>query len=126
MEGTLARGDSDATPLKGLQGKILLYVGGRSHQLSHLRKLTEERGAKFLHHDGGLEETSDLLPSLAARADAVLFPIDCVSHGAVTIIKRVCRHSEKPYLPLRSSGLTSFVAALGAVAQIENAELEKA
>ncbi len=117
MEGSWATEQKSEAPPEGLGGKTFLYVGGRAHHISNLRRLAEERGAKFLHHDGGMEEASDLLSSLAARADAVFFPIDCVSHGAVTIIKRVCRHSEKPYLPLRSSGLTSFMAALGAVAQ---------
>jgi hypothetical protein len=119
VEGSWASEPANAPASEGLRGKILLYVGGRSHHISNLRRLTEERGAKFLHHDGGVEEASDLLSSLAARADAIFFPIDCVSHGAVAIIKRVCRQTEKPYLPLRSSGLTSFAAALGAVARSE-------
>src|SRR5262249_18993698 len=99
-------------PEASLNGKTLLYVGGRAHHISQLRRLAEERGAKLLHHDGGIEESSDVLPSLASKADAILFPVDCVSHAAVGIIKRICRHAQKPYIPLRSSGLGSFVAAL--------------
>ena len=42
--------------------------------------------------------------------------MDCVSHGAVAVIKRVSRHATEPYVPLRSSGLSSFAAALEAMA----------
>ena len=40
-------------------------------------------------------------------------PVDCVSHNAVAVVKRVYRHIGKPYVASRSSGLTSFAAALG-------------
>jgi hypothetical protein len=95
-----------------LAGTTLLYVGGRTHQLPQLRMLAEQRGATLLHHDGGIDDRSGLLASQVARADLVLFPVDCVSHNAVAIVKRISRQIGKPYLALRSSGLTSFVVAL--------------
>jgi hypothetical protein len=109
---------------ESLKGKTLLYVGGRSNHVSQLRRLAEERGAKLLHHDGGIEESSDVLPSLASKADAILFPVDCVSHAAVGIIKRTCRNAQKPYLPLRSSGLGSFIAALNDSRRIIGGEVQ--
>jgi hypothetical protein len=42
----------------------------------------------------------------------VFFPVDCVSHAAMSLIKRLCQQSGKPFLPLRSSGLTPFCGAL--------------
>jgi hypothetical protein len=48
-----------------------------------------------------------------------LFPVDCVSHAAVGMIKRICRNGGKRYLPLRSSGLSSFVAALSGLGSLE-------
>src|SRR5271156_2535893 len=60
-------------------GLTLLYVGGRQAQIGHLRAHAERSGAVFLHHDGGVEERGGLLPGLVSRADAVLFPVDCVS-----------------------------------------------
>ena len=98
-----------------LDGLSLLYVGGRPHQLNHMRTLGERHGAQLLHHDGGIEERSGLLEGLVSRADVVMFPIDCVSHRAVGIVKRLCRQAAKPYLPLRSSGISSFIAALDRV-----------
>ncbi len=104
--GEIATGEND------LCGRAVLYVGGRSNHIPQLRKLAEERGADFLHHDGGVEDNSYSLTALVARADAVLFPVDCISHGAVTAVKRTCRQLDKRYFPLRSSGLTSFAGAL--------------
>jgi hypothetical protein len=106
---------ADSAPAS-LAGLSVLYVGGRADRLGHLRALSEQRGAKFLHHDGGVEDRSGLLAGLVSRADIVLFPVDCVSHEAVAIVKRLCRQTAKPYVPLRSSGTGSFVSALARTA----------
>jgi len=95
-----------------LSNLTLLYVGGRQAQIGHLRAVAERSGAIFLHHDGGIEERSGLLQGLISRADAVLFPVDCISHAAMSLIKRTCRQAEKPFLPLRGAGLAPFCAAL--------------
>jgi hypothetical protein len=90
----------------------ILYVGGRAAQIGHLRAHAERTGALFLHHDGGIEERGGLLPGLVSRADAVLFPVDCVSHAAMSLVKRLCLQAGKPFTPLRSAGLAPFCAAL--------------
>ena len=94
----------------------MLYVGGRAHLVPKLQVLAERTGADFVHHDGGIEDRSGLLEAQVARTDAVFFPIDCVSHGAVAVVKRISRHAAKRYVALRSSGLSSFAAALQALA----------
>jgi hypothetical protein len=95
-----------------LAGLTLLYIGGRAHNIPQLRMLTEECGASFLHHDGGIDDRGGLVASQVARADRIYFPVDCVSHNAVVVVKRLARQLGKHYLPLRSAGLTSFVLAL--------------
>ena len=90
----------------------MLYVGGRTDKLGHLRASSERLGARFLHHDGGVDDRSGLLGGLVSRADVVMFPVDCVSHEAVGTVKRLCRQMSKPFVPLRSTGMGSFVAAL--------------
>ena len=52
--------------------------------------------------------------SLFGRADAVIFPVDCVSHAALAEIKRLYRRWNKPYLPIRRSGLSALARALEA------------
>jgi hypothetical protein len=95
-----------------LTGTTLLYVGGRAHQVPQLRMLAEQLGATLLHHDGGSDDRSGLLAAQVARADAVFFPVDCVGHNAVAVVKRVSCQIGKPYVVLRNSGLTSFAVAL--------------
>jgi hypothetical protein len=107
-----AAADANAPLPIGPLGATLLYVGGRPAQIGHLRAWAERCGANFLHHDGGIEERGGLLPGLVSRADAVLFPVDCVSHAAMSVVKRLCRQAGKPFLPLRSAGLAPFCAAL--------------
>jgi hypothetical protein len=102
----------EAADTLGPVDATLLYVGGRPAQIGHLRALAERFGAIFLHHDGGIEERGGLLPGLVSRADAVLFPVDCVSHAAMSLVKRLCRQSGKQLVPLRSAGLAPFCAAL--------------
>jgi hypothetical protein len=95
-----------------LSGLTLLYVGGRAHQVPRMKGLIEGLGARFLHHDGGIEHRSGLLPGLVSRADRVYFPIDCVSHDAAATIKRLCRLADKTYEPLRTASLTCLLAAV--------------
>jgi hypothetical protein len=111
--GMSIAGDGDGTAV-GIDplNATLLYVGGRAAQIGHLRVAAERAGAALLHHDGGIEERGGLLPGLVSRADAVLFPVDCVSHSAMMLVKRLCRQAGKPLLPLRSAGLAPFCAAL--------------
>jgi len=121
IEASLAHiakaGSSDPeTPC--LSELTLLYVGGRQAQIGHLREFAERSGATFLHHDGGLEERSGMLQGLVSRANAVLFPVDCVSHAAMLQVKRLCSQTGKPILPLRSAGLASFCVALNECASL--------
>ncbi|MGP0088406.1 MAG: DUF2325 domain-containing protein [Xanthobacteraceae bacterium] len=100
-----------------LCGRTILYVGGRTHQIPQLRALVERAGGRFLHHDGGIEQGSSLLPGLIGRADVLCFPIDCISHDAVATIKRLCRQLEKPYQPLRTASLAALMSSLTMIFQ---------
>jgi hypothetical protein len=95
-----------------LNGVALLYVGGRPHQVTHLRAIIERCGATFLHHDGGVENHLNLLAGLASQADLVVFPVDCISHHAAHVAKQLCRQAGKRFIPLRSASATSLLAAM--------------
>ena len=95
-----------------LSGRCILFVGGRKQNIAHLRRLVEGNNGSFAYHDGGMEESMSRLYSLFQRADAVLFPVDCISHAAQTEVKRLCRRWEKPYLPIRRHGVSAFALAL--------------
>ena len=90
----------------------LLYVGGQCAVLPHLRRHAQTRCLELLHHDGGEENSLHALEGLVGRADAVLCPIDCVSHQACLAAKRLCRRLDKPFVPLRTSSGTCFLRAI--------------
>ena len=97
---------------KSLSGKTLLYIGGRTNQVPKLRAMAEAYGAALIHHDGGLHENTHSLSALLLKADAALFPVDCISHGAVATVKRICKQLGKSYFPLRRSGVASFAGLI--------------
>ena len=99
---------------RDLWGVTLLYVGGLARLGDQLRTIVARRGGALLTHDGGVEDNPALLPGLISRADAAFFPVDCVSHTAAGQVKKHCRDAGKPFVPLRSASLASFIAALAA------------
>jgi hypothetical protein len=115
IEALLAPPERAAAPAIELAGLTILYIGGRPNQVPKLKALVERHAGAFLHHDGGIEHSAGLLPGLVSRADVSLFPVDCVSHDAVAVIKRVCRQAGKPYRPLRTSSLACLLAALATI-----------
>jgi hypothetical protein len=110
IEASLTIEDAGEPPLR--LDLTLLYVGGRPALIGRLREAAERAGAVFLYHDGGIEERGGLLPGLISRADAVLLPVDCISHAAMLSVKRLCRQSGKKFVPLRTAGLAPFCAVL--------------
>ena len=98
-----------------LVGRCVLYVGGRQSQCSHFRELVERCNGRFLHHDGGREDSRAQLWDVVQQADAVLCPLDCVSHDAVHRIKRFCERNTKPLVLLPRSSLAAFNRGLSTV-----------
>jgi hypothetical protein len=99
-----------------LCNRRILFVGGRDRQCAHFRALVEKGNGCFLHHDGGLEESGHRLGALLARADAVLCPLDCISHDAVNRIKQDCKRYGKPLKLLPRASLAAFTRGLREVA----------
>ena len=112
LEQVLQSAPADGGCPFDLDGRCILYVGGRTNNVCRLRALVQQWNGELLHHDGGLEKSLDELASAVTRADAVVFPTDCISHKAVTKLKLLCRRNMKPFVPLRSTGMSSFVQAV--------------
>src|SRR5271165_2094655 len=83
-----------------------------ANQVPQLKALVERAGGAFLHHDGGIEHSMTLLPGLISRADCTMFPIDCISHDAMGMVKRQSRLTGTPFVPLRTSSLACLVGGL--------------
>jgi hypothetical protein len=116
VEGSLKGGTPDAGADDRvsalLRGASVLYVGGHPGHASSLRDIVNGFSAELLYHDGGIDDQMAQLPGLVSQSRLVFFPVDCVSHDAMHSVKRLSRHAGKRYVPLRSAGLTTFLAAL--------------
>lgn len=98
--------------LAGLQGKRVLYVGGRCSLVAHYKELAAKFGCELIHHDGGKEQSPNRLWKMLGAADAVVCPVDCVSHEACCLVKQACKGCLKPLVLARSSGLSSLAKSL--------------
>lgn len=109
-------GEGCACPMnRDLGGKTVLYVGGQHKMVPYYRQMVESYGAEFLHHDGGKETSRHILPKLLNGADAVFCPVDCVSHDACKCVKKICKRYSKPFVMMRSSGLSSLAKSLNEI-----------
>ena len=104
-------GDEEAA-LTHLADRTILYVGGLGKGVRFIRAAVENLGAHFLHHDGGMEQANILLRGLVGRADAVLVPLDYVSHDAAVQCKKFATQAGKPFVPLPHAGVGSVLRAL--------------
>jgi hypothetical protein len=90
----------------------ILYLGGRAGLVPHLREVASIRAAAFLHHDGGIEDSLHRIEEMIEHCDAVVCPVDCVSHGACRMAKAACQRLNKRFLPIASASRSGFERAL--------------
>ncbi|MGJ7510245.1 DUF2325 domain-containing protein [Variovorax sp. GT1P44] len=100
-----------------LRARRILYVGGRPSSTPAIRELVLRHGGEFQRHDGGMEDRKGLLASAISWADLVVFPVDCVDHDSVCNLKRLCARQNVRFVPLRSAGVATFVAAFSGPAE---------
>lgn len=106
----------DCPPGAALEGRCVLCVGGRSGLVDGYRKLVEIRGGRFLHHDGGQEQSLQRIDAALATADAVVCQAGCISHAAYWKLKDACKKLGKPCVFVQSPGVGSFARSLSALA----------
>ena len=99
-------------PKCNLFGKCILYIGGREGNICRMCDLVGKMNGRLIHHDGGKEDSLTKLKGAISSADAVIFPVDCVSHSSALEAKKLCKKMLKPFMPIRSSSLSSLVAGL--------------
>lgn len=117
MESAIhADGDADteggtarALPREALKGRRIVYVGGRPGSNHALRRWVSAAGGELTVHDGGIEDRKGLLAAALAGADMAVFPVDCIDHDSMNMLKRVCERHQVSYHPLRTASLASFV-----------------
>jgi hypothetical protein len=96
----------------GLNGRQILYVGGRDCQVAHLREIAENFGVELIHHDGGLREAVSRIDTVLPSVACVFCPIDCISHDACLRVKTGCKKIGTSFVPLRNGSKSSFERAM--------------
>jgi len=78
--------------------RTILCVGGRQGNVAVYRDVVEQTGASFLHHDGGIEQGSQVLEAGLSAADVVICQTGCISHDAYWRVKDHCKRHGKQCL----------------------------
>jgi hypothetical protein len=121
---SLAREDDiqDSLPATDLAGKCVLCVGGRSSAVTSYRDVVEQSGGRFLHHDGGLEESLHRIDGALAAADVVICQAGCISHNAYWRVKDLCKRTGKLCMFVKGSGVSSFERVIHFVGKVKPTE----
>ncbi|WP_322040592.1 DUF2325 domain-containing protein [Burkholderia diffusa] len=102
-----------AESLSMLRRKRVVYVGGRPGSNRAIQRIVETAGGELTLHDGGIEDRKGLLAAALPGANLVVFPVDCVDHDSVNLLKRMCERHQIAYYPLRTASVASFVELIG-------------
>jgi cell division protein FtsB len=82
-------------PAFDLCKKRILIVGGIARMESLYRDLIETANGIFEYHDGHVKKGAKQLESRLKRADIVLCPVNCNSHGACSLVKNLAKKHQK-------------------------------
>ena len=95
-----------------LDDQAVLCVGGRPASVPVYRHLVERTGGRFLHHDGGEEDSPAKLDSTLAAADLVICQTGCISHDAYWRVKDHCKRTGKRCVFVESPSSAGLKRAL--------------
>ena len=101
-----------AEPITRLDDRAVLCVGGRPASVPVYRHLIERTGGRFLHHDGGEEDSPAKLDSTLAAADLVICQTGCISHDAYWRVKDHCKRTGKRCVFVESPSTAGLKRAL--------------
>lgn len=99
-------------PITRLDDRAVLCVGGRPASVPVYRQLIEHTGGRFLHHDGGEQDSPAKLDSTLAAADLVICQTGCISHDAYWRVKDHCKRTGKRCIFVESPSATGLKRAL--------------
>jgi phosphoheptose isomerase len=99
-------------PAYALCKKRVLIVGGITKLASLYQQVVEKNGGTFEYHDGYMKSGSRKLQSRLRRADVVLCPVNCNSHAACFLVKKLAKKYKKRLHMLPSASLSTIARAL--------------
>lgn len=100
-----------------LDDRAVLCVGGRTASVPLYRHIIERTGGRFIHHDGGEEESVAQLDATLAAADLVICQTGCISHNAYWRVKDYCKRTGKQCVFVENPGTASLKRALSELQQ---------
>ncbi|HSW04570.1 DUF2325 domain-containing protein [Aquabacterium sp.] len=100
-----------------LSERAILCVGGRPASVPAYRQLIERTGGRFLHHDGGEQDSVLKLDATLAAADLVICQTGCISHDAYWRVKDHCKRTGKRCLFVETPSRAALERALGEAVQ---------
>ncbi|MBN3757063.1 DUF2325 domain-containing protein [Paraburkholderia sp. Tr-20389] len=102
-----------AASLAILERMRIVYVGGRPGSNAAIKRIVESAAGEITVHDGGIEDRKGLLAAALPGADMVVFPVDCIDHDSMNMLKRICERGHIAWYPLRTASVASFVELIG-------------
>ena len=121
--GTASGAAQREKELADLRDKAVLCVGGRPASVPTYRQLIECTGGKFLHHDGGEENSAAQLEASLAAADLVICQTGCVSHGAYWRVKDHCKRTGKRCVFVDKPSASSLERSLRGLGESDAGEI---
>lgn len=97
---------------EGLDSRAVLCVGGRHAAISIYRRIVEKKGGRFIHHDGGREDSVHRLDASLAAADLVICQAGCISHSAYWLVKDHCKRTGKRCVYVDKPSASAFERGL--------------
>jgi hypothetical protein len=112
--GEACRGQSctPECPSFDLCEKRVLIVGGIERMEKSYREFVEKRGGTLEYHNGHMKSGGKALERSVQRADLVLCPVNCNSHGACIMVKNLGKKYRKPVQMLKNFSLSAIARAV--------------
>lgn len=99
----------------GCQRRVLI-VGGIERMESRYRQLVEKEGGVLDYHPGNMQGGVKKLERCLQRADIILCPVNCNSHGACLMVKKLGKKHNKPVHMMANFSLHAITQAIGSAA----------
>nr|CBX26852.1 hypothetical protein N47_A08810 [uncultured Desulfobacterium sp.] len=100
-------------PAFDLCRKCVFIVGGIARMETLYRQLIENSGGVFEYHNGHMKGGTKQLENSLKRADIVLCPVNCNSHAACFLIKKLGKKHDKPTHMMANFSLSAISQKCG-------------
>ena len=105
---------NETCPSFDLCRKRVLIVGGIERMESRYRQLVEGQGGILEYHAGHMRGGKKQLEQSLQRADVVLCPVNCNSHGACVLVKNLAKKYRKPVHMMANFSLSAVAGVISA------------